>query len=41
MTEPWQPVRGVQIVAGTPPGGGLDRIARATAGMLSGRSAGL
>jgi putative tricarboxylic transport membrane protein len=25
----WQPERTVQIVAGTPPGGGLDRVARA------------
>jgi putative tricarboxylic transport membrane protein len=25
----WQPERPVQIVAGTPPGGGLDRVARA------------
>jgi putative tricarboxylic transport membrane protein len=31
MTGPWQPVRGVQLVAGTPPGGGLDRVARALA----------
>ena len=31
MTETWQPARGVQIVAGTPPGGGLDRVARALA----------
>ena len=29
MTGFWQPSRGVQIVAGTPPGGGLDRVARA------------
>jgi putative tricarboxylic transport membrane protein len=27
----WQPARGVQIVAGTPPRGGLDRVARALA----------
>lgn len=27
----WQPSRGVQIVAGTPSGGGLDRVARALA----------
>jgi putative tricarboxylic transport membrane protein len=26
---PWKPERTVQIVAGTPPGGGLDRVARA------------
>ena len=25
----WRPRRGVEIVAGTPPGGGLDRSARA------------
>lgn len=29
MTVDWQPDRTVQIVAGTPPGGGLDRVARA------------
>lgn len=29
MTEDWKPNRTVQIVAGTPPGGGLDRVARA------------
>jgi len=29
MSEIWQPSRGVQIIAGTPPGGGLDRVARA------------
>lgn len=27
----WQPQRPIQIVAGTPPGGGLDRVARALA----------
>ena len=31
MSETWQPAHGVQIVAGTPPGGGLDRVARALA----------
>jgi putative tricarboxylic transport membrane protein len=31
VTETWQPAHGVQIVAGTPPGGGLDRVARALA----------
>ena len=31
MSETWKPERGVQIVAGTPPGGGLDRVARALA----------
>lgn len=29
MSEAWRPQRTVQIVAGTPPGGGLDRVARA------------
>ena len=31
MSETWTPERAVQIVAGTPPGGGLDRVARALA----------
>jgi putative tricarboxylic transport membrane protein len=31
MTRAWQPERALQIVAGTPPGGGLDRVARALA----------
>ncbi|HTT48184.1 MAG TPA: tripartite tricarboxylate transporter substrate binding protein [Pseudolabrys sp.] len=31
MSEAFQPARGIQIVAGTPPGGGLDRVARALA----------
>ena len=31
MSETWAPERAVQIVAGTPPGGGLDRVARALA----------
>jgi putative tricarboxylic transport membrane protein len=31
VSETWQPARGLQIVAGTPPGGGLDRVARALA----------
>ena len=31
VSQTWQPARGVQIVAGTPPGGGLDRVARAMA----------
>src|SRR5512139_3191090 len=31
MKETWKPERAVQIVAGTPPGGGLDRVARALA----------
>jgi putative tricarboxylic transport membrane protein len=31
MSETWKPQRTVQIVAGTPPGGGLDRLARALA----------
>jgi putative tricarboxylic transport membrane protein len=29
MTQAWQPQRTLQIIAGTPPGGGLDRVARA------------
>jgi len=29
VSEAWQPSRGVEIIAGTPPGGGLDRVARA------------
>jgi putative tricarboxylic transport membrane protein len=29
MASLWQPERGIEIVAGTPPGGGLDRAARA------------
>ncbi len=33
--ETWQPERGLQIVAGTPPGGGLDRMARALAGAIA------
>ena len=35
MTDAWQPGRAVQIVAGTPPGGGLDRVARALAATLT------
>ena len=31
MSETWAPQQAVQIVAGTPPGGGLDRVARALA----------
>ncbi len=31
MSQAWHPTHGVQIVAGTPPGGGLDRVARALA----------
>jgi putative tricarboxylic transport membrane protein len=31
VSETWQPSRGVEIIAGTPPGGGLDRVARALA----------
>ena len=30
----WQPERAVEIVAGTPPGGGLDRAARALAAAI-------
>jgi putative tricarboxylic transport membrane protein len=35
MRETWQLARGVQIVAGTPPGGGLDRVARALVKAIS------
>ena len=35
MTGTWKPERMVQIVAGTPPGGGLDRVARALAATLT------
>jgi putative tricarboxylic transport membrane protein len=35
MTGTWKPERTVQIVAGTPPGGGLDRVARALAATLT------
>src|SRR5688572_15823539 len=35
VTGTWKPARTVQIVAGTPPGGGLDRVARALAATLS------
>ena len=31
MSETFKPAHGVEIVAGTPPGGGLDRVARALA----------
>jgi putative tricarboxylic transport membrane protein len=31
MGKPWKPERAIDIVAGTPPGGGLDRVARALA----------
>jgi putative tricarboxylic transport membrane protein len=31
MMQSWKPERTVEIVAGTPPGGGLDRVARALA----------
>src|SRR5262249_30410020 len=31
VAKAWKPDRPVRIVAGTPPGGGLDRVARATA----------
>src|SRR5215216_1517053 len=31
----WKPEREIEIVAGTPPGGGLDRVARALARALS------
>lgn len=35
MGAGWKPARPVQIVAGTPPGGGLDRVARALAQALA------
>jgi len=35
MTQSWQPERALQIIAGTPPGGGLDRVARALAGAIA------
>jgi tripartite-type tricarboxylate transporter receptor subunit TctC len=41
VSETSQPERAMQIVAEMPPGGVLDYVARAAAGMLSGRSAGL
>lgn len=34
ITPTWQPERPIEIVAGTPPGGGLDRVARALARVL-------
>ena len=34
MANRWKPERPIQIVAGTPPGGGLDRVARALAQAL-------
>ncbi len=35
MTQAWQPEGALQIIAGTPPGGGLDRVARALAGAIA------
>src|SRR5450759_1306925 len=35
MSENWTPQRTVQLVAGTPPGGGLDRVARALAAAIT------
>ncbi len=35
MPENWQPERGIDILAGTPPGGGLDRTARTLAAALN------
>jgi putative tricarboxylic transport membrane protein len=32
----WRPERDIEIVAGTPPGGGLDRVARALAEVITG-----
>ena len=34
ISRVWKPARAVRIVAGTPPGGGLDRVARAIAKAL-------
>ncbi len=34
MTQAWQPERTLQIIAGTPPGGGLDRVAHALASAI-------
>ena len=34
MTQTWHPERALQIIAGTPPGGGLDRVARALASAI-------
>jgi putative tricarboxylic transport membrane protein len=35
MSAAWTPTRPLQLVAGTPPGGGLDRVARALASALT------
>jgi putative tricarboxylic transport membrane protein len=35
MSQAWKPERTVQIVAGTPTGGGLDRVARALAKVIA------
>jgi putative tricarboxylic transport membrane protein len=35
MTQSWQPTRALQLIAGTPPGGGLDRVARALASAIA------
>lgn len=35
VTSRWMPERGLEIVAGTPPGGGLDRAARALAAAIT------
>jgi putative tricarboxylic transport membrane protein len=32
----WRPAREIEIIAGTPPGGGLDRSARALANSITG-----
>lgn len=37
MSSAWRPQRAVEIVAGTPPGGGLDRSARALAKAIESR----
>jgi putative tricarboxylic transport membrane protein len=35
MSDAWTPTKPLQLVAGTPPGGGLDRVARALATALT------
>lgn len=37
MSSAWRPQREVEIIAGTPPGGGLDRCARALAKAIEGK----
>ncbi len=35
MNQTWQPTRALELIAGTPPGGGLDRVARALASAIA------